>query len=193
MANWHCKLCGCKWGAPIHARVNKSKAGCPECGDVAKTKKRTKHPTFAECNHPLLAEWDHKRNAAQGHFPHEIRLKSNKQIFWLCTRCPAGQEHSWPAQPSSRTGRQQAGCPYCAGKAACKCNSLQALYPDAAAEWDYSRNQARPSDYTASCNYLAWWFNPQRGSWQQTITSRTVTAKHKSARSQVAKKRANAA
>ncbi|KAL3140478.1 hypothetical protein ABBQ38_004736 [Trebouxia sp. C0009 RCD-2024] len=77
--------------------------------------------------------------------------------------------------------------------AACACNSLLALYPDTAAEWDYSRNQGQPSDYTASCNYLAWWSSPQRGSWQQTITSRTVNAKHKSARSQGAKQRLNAA
>ena len=193
MANWHCKVCGCKWEATPNTRVSRKKAGCPQCANDAKTNKRTMHPSFAECNHPLLAEWDHKRNAAQGHFPDKIRLKSNKQIFWLCSNCPAGQEHSWSARPLNRTGRSQTGCPFCAGMAACACNSLQALYPDTAAEWDYSRNQGQPSDYTASCNHLAWWSSPQRGSWQQTITSRTVTAKHKSARSQGAKQRLNAA
>ncbi|KAL3134328.1 hypothetical protein ABBQ38_006586 [Trebouxia sp. C0009 RCD-2024] len=184
MAKWHCKLCGCNCEAATSARVCKNKAGCPQCGNHAKAKKNTKHSTFAECNHPLLAEWDQERNAAQGHFPEKVRLKSSKQIFWLCTKCPAGQTHSWSAQPFSRTGRSQTGCPFCAGKAACCCSSLQALYPDAAAEWGYSRNQGQPSDYTASCNYLAWWSSPQHGSWQQTVTSRTVNAKQKSARSQ---------
>ena len=99
MANWHCQFCGCKWEAAPNQRVSKSKAGCPQCGDAAKTKNRTRQPTFAECNHRLLGEWDHKCNAAQGHFPDKIRLRSNKQIFWFCTKCPAGQQHSWSAQP----------------------------------------------------------------------------------------------
>ena len=71
MANWHCKLCSCKWKAAIDARVSKKKAGCPHCCENAKTKTKTRQPTFADCNHPLLAQWDHKH-------------KSNNQIFWLC-------------------------------------------------------------------------------------------------------------
>ena len=42
-----------------------------------------------------------------------------------------------------------------------RCNSLQSLYPDTAAEWDYSRNQGQLSGYTASSHYLAWWSSPQ--------------------------------
>ncbi|KAL3140455.1 hypothetical protein ABBQ38_004714 [Trebouxia sp. C0009 RCD-2024] len=182
MANWHCKLCGCNWEAAISARVSKHKAGCPRCGDTAKTKKRTKHPTLAECNHPLMAEWDHKRNAAQGHFPDKIRLRSSKRVFWLCAKCPAGQEHSWSAQPFSRTGRLKAGCSFCAGQSACRCNSLQALYPETAVEWDYSKNQSQPSDYTASSEFLAWWSSPQRGSWRQTVQSRTCGQRQQAAR-----------
>ncbi|KAL3152649.1 hypothetical protein ABBQ32_001663 [Trebouxia sp. C0010 RCD-2024] len=181
VANWHCKVCGCKWEATPNHRVGKKKTGCPRCGDSAKNK-RSKQPTFAECNHPLLAEWDLERNAAQGHFPDKIRLKSHVQIFWFCTKCPAGQEHSWSAMPLARNGRSQTGCPVCAGKAACRCNSLQALYPDTAAEWDYSRDQGQPSDHTASSSYLAWWSSPQGGSWQQTINSRTVQVQQKHAR-----------
>ncbi|KAL3140448.1 hypothetical protein ABBQ38_004707 [Trebouxia sp. C0009 RCD-2024] len=147
-ANWHCKLCGCKWEATPNARVSKKKTGCPQCGDHARTKKRTTHPTFAECKHPLLAEWDFDRNAAQGHFPDKVRLRSSKKIFWLCTKCPAGQKHSWSAAPYHRTGRSHAGCPFCAGMAACRCNSLQALFPETAAEWDYNKNKGLASHYT---------------------------------------------
>ena len=190
MANWHCKLCGCKWKATPNQSVGR-KTGCPQCGDHAKTKQRTKHPTFAECNHPLLAKWDRKRNTAQGHYPDKIRLKSNSQISWLCTKCPAGQEHSWSARPFSRTGRQQRGCPFCAGQAACRCNSLHALYPDIVAEWHYSKNQGQPSDYTAGSSYLAWWFNLQLGSWQQTIASRTSGPRQRTAHLRRSKERQN--
>ncbi|KAL3144509.1 hypothetical protein ABBQ32_004245 [Trebouxia sp. C0010 RCD-2024] len=40
----------------------------PQCAVDAKTKTSTTHPTFAECKQPLLAQWDHMRNAVQRHF-----------------------------------------------------------------------------------------------------------------------------
>ena len=174
---WHCGVCGDKWDASPNARVSKNKAGCPTCGESARRQKQIKHPTFAESQDPhnktILAGWDHVRNPLQGNYPHNITLKSSKQIFWLCHKCPAGQEHSWCAMPKHRMSRSKPGCPFCAGHAACKCNSLQALYPDIAAEWDYAENQGKPSDYTARSHHPAWWVSPEHGSWQQTISSRT--------------------
>ena len=173
-AGWHCTACGHKWSQTPNARLGKNRRGCPQCAAEARNKqKNAKHPTFAECNHSLLAEWDHDRNATEGNFPDKVTLGSQKQIFWLCNKCPAGQEHSWTARPASRTGRGKSGCPCCAGHVACKCNSLQLLCPAAAAEWDHSKNRSQPSDHTAGSRYVAWWFTPQRGSWQQPIHVRT--------------------
>ena len=62
------------------------------------------------------------------------------------------------------------------------CRVIQALYPDTAAEWDYTKDQGQPSDYPSGSTYLAWWSSPQRGSWQATIHARTTSAKAKSAR-----------
>ena len=179
-AGWHCDTCGHKWCATPNARVSKRKAGCPQCGQNAKSKKKIQHPTIAE-DPALLAQWDHARNAEQGHFPDQIRLKSAKQIFWLCNKCPAGQQHSWSARPNNRTCANKPGCPCCAGMAACECNSLQALYPTIAAEWDHGKNQGQPSDYTFGSGSMAWWSSPQRGSWQQTIHSRVRNVKQKAA------------
>ena len=174
---WLCDACGHKWRATPNTRV-RHRTGCPQCANAdAKGRKKIKQPTFAECKDPevraLLAQWDHSRNAEHGHFPDKVTLQSHKQIFWLCTNCPAGQQHSWPAQPYQRTDRNKSGCPYCAGRATCRCNSLQALHPDIAAEWDHAKNQGQLSDYTASSHHVAWWFSPQRGSWQQAIDMRT--------------------
>ncbi|KAL3138661.1 hypothetical protein ABBQ32_006419 [Trebouxia sp. C0010 RCD-2024] len=169
---WRCACCGCKWITSPHVRVRKQRSGCPQCAEDARTT-RNKQPTFAECRHPLLAEWDHQQNKIQGNSPANTTLKSNKQIFWLCTKCPAGQQHSWAAPPHRRARRSKPGCPFCAGQAACKCNSLQALYPDVAAEWDCSKNTGQPCDYTARSHKVVWWCTPQCGSWPQTICSRT--------------------
>ena len=182
---WRCDVCGYEWRARVALRVSKKKPGCPKCGGGAKGR-RQKHPTFAECQDPhskaCLAEWDHERNPPQRNFPHNITLQSNKQIFWLCTKCPAGQEHSWSAQPNCRTGRSKTGCPFCAGRAVCKRNSLPSLYPDIAAEWDYPNNTKQPGDYTASSTSVAWWSSPQHGTWQQRIDSRTNGVHQRTAR-----------
>ena len=177
-AGWLCQVCSHRWTVSPNMRVQ-GETGCPKCARRGPVKT---HPTFAECQHPLLEEWDHKRNDACGNYPHNTNLKSNKQIYWLCKRCPAGQEHSWSAQPKSRTGYHQSGCPICAGHVAYRCHSLQALFPTIAAEWDCMNNKGQPSDYTAGSNRLAWWCNPQRGSWQQKIQSRTNAVTSKAAR-----------
>ena len=127
-AHWLCHACGHLWGGRISHRVSRG-TGCPEC--AKKVKKWTRRPSFA-C-HSLLAEWDHSRNSVRGNYPDSTTLQSNKQIFWLCHNCRAGQQHSWSARPGHRTGRYKSGCPFCAGRLACRCNSLQALYPDTAA------------------------------------------------------------
>ena len=190
-AHWHCDACGHEWRATICARVSKLKRGCPQCAESARTKKKyVKQPTIAE-NPVLLAQWDHKRNAEQGHFPDRVRLQSAKQIFWLCNKCSVGQQHSWSAQPFSRTGPSKTGCPCCSGHAACECNSLQALHPSIAAEWDHSRNEGQPSEYNAHSVHLAWWISPQRGSWQQTIKTRSRNLEQNSARSRLTQQRLN--
>ena len=170
-AGWHCQVCGHRWTVCPGMRVSQQ-TGCPKC---ANRRTLMTHPTFAECQHPLLAEWDNKRNEAWGNFPYNTTLRSNKQIYWLCNKCPSGQEHSWSVRPADRTSRKQSGCPICSGHVACQCNSLQALFPDIAAEWDHTKNTGQPSDYTASSNRLAWWCSPQRGSWQQQIKARTAS------------------
>lgn len=180
MFSWHCDVCCYNWSATPHSRVRNLAAGGPQC--IARGKMKAKHPTFAECQHPLLAEWDHQRNAAQGNLPSNTSLQSNKHILWLYPKCSAGQQQSWSARPYHRTGAQKSHCPFCAGGSACACNSLQALYPEIAAEWDHSKNSGQPCDYPAGSHHVAWWFNLKRLSWQQTIRIRTKNVLQRIAR-----------
>ena len=169
-AHFRCLKCRHRWTTTPNARTS-YKSGCPQCANQAR-KVQKQHPTFSECQHRLLAEWDHERNAAEGNYPEGTKLMSDKKIWWLCSRCNAGQAHSWSAMPSHRNALYR-GCPFCAGKAACKCNSLQTVYPSIAAEWDHDRNTRQPSDYTASSHALVWWSTPRGESWQQKINDRT--------------------
>ena len=125
-AHWLCPACNHTWSASIAHRVLGH--GCPNCHVKSKAVKYKRQPSFAACKHPLLAEWDHRRNAEAGYFPERVTLGSNKQVFWLCTACPAGREHSYSAQPNARTRSHiPSGCPQCAGHKACKCNSLRRI------------------------------------------------------------------
>lgn len=173
-ATWDCTECGNQWSTTIKSRAANG-SGCPKCYSKrhgrSKDGSRRKHPTFAECDHPLLSEWDHDKNAEHGLLPENITLGSNRSVHWLCRQCSLSILHRWVAQPNARTGCQS-GCPYCSGHAVCKCNSLETCCPYIAQEWDYSKNEAGPGDYTARSSELVWWQTASRGSWQQSIDQR---------------------
>ncbi|KAL3144807.1 hypothetical protein ABBQ38_001916 [Trebouxia sp. C0009 RCD-2024] len=168
-AEWKCPDCNHEWKAQIALRVRK-RAKCPKCS--SKKRKKTSQPTFAEAQPPELAEWDHRRNEAEGFYPHKITLGSGKLVHWICSRCPRGQPHRWTASPASRIG-SDSGCAVCAGKQACVCNPLESLFPSIAAELDVGENSFAPSEVTAMSAKEVWWRNAERGSWRQTINSRT--------------------
>ena len=89
-------------------------------------------------------------------FPESITLSSGKPIHWVCRRCSLGILHKWVAESSARTHNQR-GCPFCSGHAVCKCNSLATCCPELAQEWNYSKNEAGPDEYTVGSGALVWW------------------------------------
>ena len=174
MAHWKCPVCSHAWiDAP--GRRTRAVSACSKCNLHHDRQPSTRQPTFAACQHHLLQEWDFTRNDAAGVFPSEVTLGSQTPVHWKCDKCPAGQQHLWTARANSRTRRQRSGCPFCASKAVCKCNSLQTHRPAVAAEWHPSRNQGTPDDYTYSSHHEAWWHNKQQGTFQQMITQRVLS------------------
>jgi len=170
-AQWLCPACKHKWSAMIYTRVHGS-TGCLECFRNRRHLNQITHPTFVACNHPLLSDWNYEANAQEGLHPDKIRLRSNKRVHWVCHKCPRGCLHKYQATPRDRNFRGS-GCPCCSGHKACKCNSLQSLSPDIAFEWDYERSVGSPDECASQSHVVAWWKSAERGSWQQSIQSRT--------------------
>jgi len=170
---WHCLVCGHKWLAQINNRIGR-KSGCPECRKLKRTGPKVRHATLTECNHALLKDWDSEANAKEGLFPDTLSLGSNKRVHWVCHKCPLGLTHKWVSTVSSRA-LAGSGCSCCRGRTACNCNSLSSLYPDIAQDWDYSKNDGKPGDYTAKSHAVVWWKSSDLGSWQQSVSSRTDT------------------
>ena len=170
-ASWKCPTCNHEWQAEIAKRARKNN-GCPRCSKRG-LGRRTKHPTFKAANHELLLEWDFDRNFKDNIHPHNTTLGSSKYAHWVCQKCTKGHLHRYTARARQRTTKHSSGCPYCAGKQACECNSLQAHYPVIASEWDFAKNDVTPADVTASSGQAVWWKNTVRGSWLQRIAGRT--------------------
>ena len=171
-AEWKCPVCSHEWQARIGIRVE-GDSGCPRCSKAQAVK--IKQPTFEAAHHELLLEWDYERNAVDGMHPHSTTLGSHKPVHWVCQRCPAGRLHRYQTRPNNRTRNDPTGCPYCAGKKVCKCNSLETHFPMISQEWDLARNELTPGQVTSRSDQVVWWVNAVRGSWAQKIDERTDT------------------
>ena len=173
-AHWCCTTCQHEWQTRVIKRLS---TGCPKCAKAhsgrSKDGVRQKHPTFAGCNHPLLAQWDHGLNAMEGNYPGNTTLGSAKLVWWICHECPQGKLHSWQARPFERTGAAQSSCPFCVGRRVCTCNSLQTLYPEVAADFDQEANQLAPNQVTASSTAKCRWLSDQPGGPLRSVDQRT--------------------
>ncbi|KAA6420517.1 MAG: hypothetical protein FRX49_09678 [Trebouxia sp. A1-2] len=173
--HWLCPKCGHSWQAQIYSRVG-GQSGCPKCSLINKPWNR--QPSLTQSQHPAMLEFDFERNRRAGLEPDKITAGSNKMVHWICTKCPKGQPHLFVASPNHRIGGN-AGCPYCASKKACVCNSLQSLYPALAAEYDTAKNGDGPEQVLARSAKMAFWKDAAGHTWEQSPYLRTAPDKHR--------------
>jgi len=179
--HWLCPACGYSWQAMIYGKV-RSMSGCPKC--TRKSCSPNKQPTLTQSKHPAMMEFDVERNQKADLDPDKITAGSNKMVHWICTKCPKGQPHLFVATPHSRIGLNR-GCPYCAHKKACICNSLQSLYPALAAEFDTAKNGASPEQVLPRSMKVAFWKDASGHTWEQTPFQRTAPEKQRSKRASI--------
>ena len=117
-------------------------------------------------NTKLIKEWNWIKNHNVN--PDYISTFSNKKYWWVCNK-----GHEWYASVSHRSGGR--GCPYCAGqKLIVGFNDLASQYPQVAQEWDYSKNDKKPTEVTARNNKKFWWICSKcNHSWKTPIYVRT--------------------
>lgn len=158
---WICAK-GHEWQSVLKSRVDGS--GCPVCAnkvivpgvnDLATT-----HPD-------IVKQWDFVKNTAFG--PTQVSSGSRKKAWW---RCEKG--HSWEAVIASRaTG---CGCPVCTGKLIVAGeNDLASMFPDVAAQWNYTKNHGfTPEACAPASNRKVWWICELGHEYQATVGARTV-------------------
>ena len=177
--HWKCQTCGQGWTARVNRRAgtaNRQGTGCPHCYNLRRGHKadgsRQSHSVLADSGHPMMNDWDADVNSKLGLDSAKVKLRSHKQVHWVCRKCPMGHLHRWAASPNDRTS-YNSGCPCCSGHQVCQCNSLKTINPEVAKDWDYAKNEGTPDDYSAFAFKEVWWKSAARGSWQQSIHVRT--------------------
>ena len=175
---WVCKTCGHHWAVGV-AHRNKGE-GCPKCADKQRTLSKHKRiialkGSFAD-NYPhLLKEWDYDRN--KGLYPKMLPPHCGEKVWWICITC----RHSWQATMDARaTG---GGCPKCADKQRTLSQRKRIVelrgafadtHPHLIKDWNYSKNEGTPNDYSPGSHYRAFWKCHHCGyEWEVSINKRT--------------------
>ena len=182
-AHWKCSACLHEWQASVFHKVC-GRTGCPRCAKANGGRKadgtRQKHPTFAAAKHALLQQWDHDRNRESGDLPDNTSLGSSKLIWWQCHECPNGKVHSWQARPMARTSQKNpTGCPCCAGRKLCECNSLETVFPETAADFDAEQNGVSAAEVTSAASTKYSWLSDVPGAKKRSVVQRTGHTREK--------------
>lgn len=154
----------CERGHEYEALIKDKTKGkkCPYCSNikllVGFNDLLTVHPNLSK-------EWNYDKNGQLK--PEQVKFNANKKVWW---RCVAG--HEWEAYVFNRS--KGVGCPYCKNvKAIAGENDLLSKNPEIVNEWNYEKNNVKPSDVTLGSNKMVWWKCKKGHVWKASIKTRT--------------------
>lgn len=125
--NWVCKF-GHEYGQTISHKTGNG-LGCPFCSGRYATKENNLALAYPE----IAKQFDAKKS---GTTPDQVTPKSNRQMWWNCEK-----GHSYQCTPAKKTREDLPyGCPFCSSYQIDSTNSLKALFPDVAKEFDEVAN-----------------------------------------------------
>jgi very-short-patch-repair endonuclease len=116
----------------------------------------------------LASEWHPYKNGELR--PSDLLPGSGKKIWWQCHK---NKEHEWYISPDHRT-RRNSSCPYCSFKRLHPTNSLKALYPKIAYEWDEGKNKKKSNEVPARWSQKSYWICERGHSFVYSVRQRTV-------------------
>ncbi|WP_243688436.1 zinc-ribbon domain-containing protein [Geotalea toluenoxydans] len=119
-------------------------------------------------NPELRDEWHPSRNIIDFE---KVRSSSGKKAWWRCSKNP---QHEWEARIYHRAV-QGIGCPFCSGRYISFERSLAALFPDIAAEWHPTKNEAlKPDQVGPVSSKKIWWICGNGHEWNAQVRNRTA-------------------
>ena len=159
---WRCDVADDhEWQASVKERAANAR-GCPFCAGKRVSKSnslRSIHPEIARQWHPT------KNNDLT---PDRVLSNSTKKVWWLCDN-----GHEYEHSVNQRTSRTRV-CPYCSGYRIGQGNSFADKSPEAAAEWDYEKNNDKTPYEVSPSTSSKYWFKCKLGhSYKAPPASRT--------------------
>ena len=122
------------------------KQGCPFCAGRKVTLSNSLLST-----HPELAkQWHPTKN--KNLVPEKVYAGAFKRVWW---KCPKGNDHEYEMLLSDR--KRGYNCPVCRGLKVVKSTSLEQTNPELLKEWNYDKNNIKPSEITVNSNKKVWW------------------------------------
>ncbi len=134
--SWICSKCGYKWDAPIKSRSRGY--GCARCA------RRHQYSTD---------EWVLKASEIHKHkynYSDVEYISSKTKVRIICSK-----HGVFTQKPSDHLKGK--GCPFCSNKKSHLLNRLSAMHPDLAEQWDYDRNELKPSEVGTYHKLKFWW------------------------------------
>lgn len=127
---WACGDCGHRWTTRVTSRTSTTRtsagSGCPRW-------RRHEARSIAALYPAIAAEWDYDAELNAGRTPANTSYAANTPAQWRCGKC----DHTWVATVGNRTTGKTSG-PRATSHYE---NSLEALFPQVAAEWDYAAKE----------------------------------------------------
>ena len=152
-----------EWQAAINNRIKGR--GCPYCARVYVTRENSLAVRFPE----IANQWHPTKNGDLT--PSDVSYGSSRRVWW---KCQSDKSHEWQATIKSRTQKNKDKCPICSKSTYYTSNSLQAVFPDIAAQWHPTKNSPlKPNQVTRASGKKVWWQcsnNPEH-EWEAEIKS----------------------
>ena len=183
-AYWICKN-GHSYSSVIASRTGHDECGCPVCSNRGMSLYQNgmyigEHSLAKEA--PEIAkEFDEQKNGISAN---NISVSSNKKMWWKCSIC--GFE--WQSKVNNRTSTLKTGCPQCArtqnkqsnkkiANLIAKNGSLLDNHPELCEEWDYEKNEIKPTEVSSGSQQKVWWICNNGHHYQTSINHRTSKKK----------------
>lgn len=169
---WWLGKCGHEWEAIVHNRTRRGD-GCPYCNN----KRILRGFNDLVHTNPNVAKyWHSSKNGELTAF--DVHAGSAKKVWWYCIYYDEELDREFELE-WQRSVREQVcaktPCPYLAKP--CQdvlpgFNDLETRYPHITKEWDYEKNDKKPSEILCGTEYKAFWKCLNGHSWKARVVDR---------------------
>jgi len=140
---WICDN-GHHFNTSVYQYLNLNDCKCPICSGKEILQG---YNDLLSLNPRLASEWSPHNSIS----PKQVGLFSNKKVKWICEN-----GHEWEASVCNRN--QGTGCPYCSNrKLLVGFNDIASTDPNLLEEWDYQKNEIKPTEIMIGSSKRIWW------------------------------------